>query len=290
MKEFWKSFGWFMMSTLPLVVSILMQVIVGGIAMAIHAVFVTLGDQIRLGIEYSDSEAFMEAYMDNVMSVASTGVFAYHVVATAAFFLWYYLLCIRPNRDVKISGKILTAPMVGWSAVIGITLCVFSTQMVYLGEYFTPELIEQFYEMIESAGFGVNALAIIAAIILAPVGEEILCRGIIQHYALKVSRRFWIANVIQALMFGLMHMNLVQGTYAFFIGLVLGWLRHRYKTLWVPIMVHFVVNFSTSTWLGYLLEEVPRNLAIDFGLFALAIAATAGVLVVIGRTKNDSMS
>ncbi|MCL2718088.1 MAG: CPBP family intramembrane metalloprotease [Lachnospiraceae bacterium] len=282
MKDFGKSFGWFLMSTLPLVASILMQIIVGGIAMAIHAVIVTL----RTGIVYGDSESFMAAYMDNVMTVASTGIFGYHAAATAAFFLWYYLLCIRPNRDIPRTGKILTAPMVGWSVVIGITLCVFSTQMVYLGEYVVPDRIEQFYEMIESAGFGVNGLAIIAAVILAPIGEELLCRGIIQHYALKASRRFWIANVIQALMFGLMHLNWVQGTYAFFIGLVLGWLRHRYKTLWVPIIIHFVVNFSTSSWLGYLLEEIPRSLTVDLGLFGLSIAATAGVLVVIGKGKE----
>ncbi|MCL2051645.1 MAG: CPBP family intramembrane metalloprotease [Lachnospiraceae bacterium] len=289
MNNFWKSFGWFLMSTLPLVLSLIMQAIVGAIALAIHGIFVTVREQLSNGSEHFDPEAFMDSYIDNVMAGSSTAVFAYHVVATAVFFLWYYLIFIRPNRHVPRSGKVLTLPIIGWSVAVGVTLCVFSTQMVYLGEYLVPEMINDFYEMLENAGFGINALAIIAAIILAPVGEELLCRGVIQHYAMKATKRFWIANVIQALMFGLMHMNMVQGTYAFFIGLVLGWLRLRYKTLWVPIIIHFVVNISTSTWLGYLLEEIPRNFTTDLGLFVLAIAATMGILAVIGKAREEAV-
>lgn len=265
-----------------MVACILMQLFVAGLAMAVHGLLITFRDQIVLGKEYANQDAFMEAFYENIMSTMSTGLFAYHVVATAVFFLWYYLLC-RPNRHTKRSGKIMTGQMVGWSIAIGIALCVFCTQLVYLLEYVLPEVVNDFYEIMENAGFGVNILMIFAAILLAPVGEELLCRGIIQHYAMKISRHFWVANVVQALMFGIMHMNWVQGIYAFFIGLVLGWLRHRYQTLWVPILIHFVVNFSTSTWLGYLLEEIPRNLTTEFALLILAIGATAGILVVIGK-------
>ena len=277
-----KGFLWFLMSTVPLILCLVMQIVISGLAMAIHAMIITFVDIGRYSGEY-DADIFMDAFSDNFMATAGTGVFAYHVVATAVFFLWYYLLCIKPNRDIPREGKILTAPMVGWSVAIGISLCIFSTQMVKLGEYFTPDVINDFYEMIERAGFGVNVLTILAAVILAPIGEELLCRGVIQHYALKISRHFWVANVIQALMFGLMHMNWVQGIYAFFIGLALGWLRHRYRTLWVPIIIHFVINFSTSTWLGYLLEELPRSLTIDFAVFALATAATIGIVIIIGK-------
>jgi len=283
MNNFKQSFLWSLMSTVPLIASILMQMIVGGIVMGIHGTIITLMDAAKYGIEYADFEAYMEAFLENMMAAAGTGIFAYYVVATGLFFLWYYLMCIRPNRDMPREGKILTVPMVGWSVVIGITLCILSTYMVKFGEYIFPDTIESFYEMIERAGFGESALIFIAAVFLAPFGEEILCRGIIQHYASKISRHFWVANVVQALAFGIMHLNIVQGTYAFIIGLALGWLRVRYKTLWVPIIIHFVINFSTSTWLGYLLEELPRNLTIDFGIFALAAAATVGILVIIGK-------
>ena len=287
MKVFWKSFGWFMMSTVPMVASLLMQVIVGGLGMAIHGFVITFRDQAMYGFQYMDADDFMNTYLDNIMLGASTGIFAYHIVATGAFFLWYYLMCIRPNRNVPRNGKILTAPMVGWSVAIGVSLCVLSTQMVRIGEYFVPEVVNEFYEFIESAGFGVNVLAILAAIVIAPFGEELLCRGVIQHFALKISRRFWVANVVQALMFGIMHMNLVQGFYAFFIGLALGWLRHRYKTLWVPIIIHFVINFSTSSWLGYLLEEISGRFVVDLGVFFLAVAATLGILVMIGKGEDE---
>ena len=278
--------GWFFMSFVPLIVSIAMQAVVGGIAMAIHGIFVTYRDMRVYGYSPGDEE-FMEVYMQNMMANASTGIFAYHLVATAAFFLWYYLMCLKPYGAEMQVTKILTKPMIGWSIIIGIILTLFNTQAVKLVEYVAPEIIEQFFEMIEAAGFGTSILAILAAVVLAPIGEELLCRGIIQHYAQKACRYFWVANVIQALTFGIMHLNIVQGTYAFLIGLVLGWLRHRYKTLLVPIIVHFVINFSTSTWLGQLLAELPQNLTIDIGLFGLSVAATAGILYVIREETVD---
>ena len=38
---------------------------------------------------------------------------------------------------------------------------------------------------------------------------------------------FWLANIWQALLFGLLHMNVLQGVYAFTVGLVLGFICHR---------------------------------------------------------------
>jgi len=288
MNNFKQGFLWSFMSAVPLIASIIMQMIIGGIAMGIHGAIITIMDMGQYGFEYMDFDSYMEVFLENMMAVAGTGIFAYHVVATGLFFLWYYLMCIRPNRDIPKIGKILTVPTVGWSVAIGITLCILSTYMVKFGEYIFPDTVNNFYEMIERAGFGESVLIFIAAVILAPVGEELLCRGIIQHYASKISRHFWVTNVVQALAFGIMHLNIVQGTYAFIIGLALGWLRLRYKTLWVPIIIHFVINFSTSTWLGHLLEELPRNLTIDFGIFALAASATVGILVLIG--KGDSVT
>lgn len=288
MNENLRKFGWFSLSTVPLALCLIMQVVIGTIGMAVYAMFQTFKDQVASGVSETDTEIMMEVYMGYVMEGAGFSIFLYHIAGVAVFGLWYYLSCIRPKRHVPRQAKLLTMPMLGWSVASGITLCIFSTQLVKAGEYFVPRMIQDFFDLVEQAGFGADAFAIIAAIILAPVGEELLCRGVIQHYAMKASRRFWLANTIQALMFGIMHLNWVQGTYAFFIGLVLGWLRYRYKTLWVPIIIHFVVNFSTSTWLGYILDEIPRGVIIDFGILLIAIIATAVILVLVGKGEEES--
>ena len=281
MKNTWKSVGWLGMSTLPLLLCFAMQLAIGGFSMSIFAFVKTYSDGIRIS-----HEQFMEVYMENAMLGAGIGLFAYNFVAIFIFGLWFYLVCVRPNSHIQRTGKILTLPTVAWSVLIAITICASNTQMVAVAKYFIPEVVNNFYELMEN--FRLDAFAIIAAIILAPISEELIFRGVIQHYAMKVSKYFWVANVIQALMFAIVHMNWVQGTYAFIIGLVLGWLRHRYKTLWVPIIVHFVNNFSTMTWLGKLLEQVPDNLPAEFGVFALAAMATVGILITIGRGEDEN--
>lgn len=58
-------------------------------------------------------------------------------------------------------------------------------------------------------------------------------------------RAFWVANVVQALLFGVMHGNIVQGLYTFATGLLLGLLCWRLGDLRYPILLHFGLNVSS---------------------------------------------
>lgn len=42
----------------------------------------------------------------------------------------------------------------------------------------------------------------------------------------------------------MIHLNLVQGIYAFLLGMVLGAVVKRYGTLKASMYLHFVINFS----------------------------------------------
>jgi hypothetical protein len=45
---------------------------------------------------------------------------------------------------------------------------------------------------------------------------------------------FWVANILQAVLFGIYHMNPLQGIYAFFIGLFLGYVCHKGEVFSCP--------------------------------------------------------
>ena len=83
---------------------------------------------------------------------------------------------------------------------------------------------------------------VFAVVILPPLVEETVFRGLIFHYLKKGGAGFWAANLIQAVLFGIYHGNLVQGIYAFCIGLLLGYLAERYSSLIIPVMVHALFN------------------------------------------------
>lgn len=249
--------GYFFLALLPIVISFMLQVgcliVIVLVEMILKAMDGTLA-----GIG-TNSVEFMNFYTDLVYSKASLGMFVYHVVGILAFGLWYYLSFKKPRPTLRQSFKMVSGKSIIVSVIGGLALGFFANGTVILESIFLPSIVERFNEMAEIAGLGTDVWAIIAAIILAPIGEELLCRGLALKFAEKSFGKFWIANVMQALLFGVLHANWVQGIYAFGIGLFLGWLVKRYKTILPAMLVHFVINFSNSTWMGYVMEPIEAT-------------------------------
>ena len=82
----------------------------------------------------------------------------------------------------------------------------------------------------------------IYAVILGPVCEELVFRGV----TMRLVRRalpFWAANLMQAVLFGIFHMNWIQGIYAFVLGLVLGWICEKGGSIYFSMFFHILINF-----------------------------------------------
>ncbi len=98
------------------------------------------------------------------------------------------------------------------------------------------------YSEIETSFFSGGILMELAAfVILAPLAEELLYRGVVFLY-IKRTLGTWPAVVVSALLFAIFHMNLVQFVYALFLGFYLGILMERSENLWVPVAGHAAAN------------------------------------------------
>lgn len=93
-------------------------------------------------------------------------------------------------------------------------------------------------EMIYS---GAAILSVITVVILAPILEEIIFRGIIFN-KLNSKMNTTAAIIISALVFGIFHMNIVQGLNAFVIGIVLAFIYAKTHNLYTCISIHFINN------------------------------------------------
>ncbi|HHX11857.1 MAG TPA: CPBP family intramembrane metalloprotease, partial [Clostridiales bacterium] len=110
------------------------------------------------------------------------------------------------------------------------------------------------YSQIMDQLLGVNlSLVLIYTIIIAPITEELIFRGVILYYC-RNNSSFVIANICQGVLFGLYHGNVVQGIYATLLGLLLGYVRIKYKTITAPILLHIMINAS-----ALLLNVFPGN-------------------------------
>ena len=105
---------------------------------------------------------------------------------------------------------------------------------------------------------------LIAVSISAPFFEEILFRGIILNDFKKVFP-VWLAILTQALLFGFFHGNWIQGVYATVLGIVLGIVYYKYRSIWAVILLHFSYNTLSLLLDQWLHENLNTTNIILFG-------------------------
>jgi len=84
------------------------------------------------------------------------------------------------------------------------------------------------------------------ALIDAGVGsafQEMLYRGLIMGSVLALTRRPWIAIVVQAIIFAVSH-GVSFSLFYFFPGLLFGYVAFARRSLWPVIVTHIIVNGS----------------------------------------------
>ena len=111
------------------------------------------------------------------------------------------------------------------------------------------------------------------SVLFAPVFEELIFRGAFLHVLAPYGKRFAIA--FSALLFGLMHGNIVQLPVAFFLGLLLGYVAIEYS-LQAAMVLHSLCNVYVSV--QSLLMEYEGSLLLDL----LGVLVLVGFLVLSG--------
>ena len=134
-------------------------------------------------------------------------------------------------------------------------------------------------------------LQVITVGIVAPVAEEFLMRGVVLNRLLGYVRVL-PALLIQAALFGILHMNLLQGVYAGVLGLLLGYVYIKYGSLLMTIVFHITLNTlsvllseSFSADVNPLLIIIPAVL-LTAGTFWLMIRRGDSVMFITDKNAN----
>lgn len=123
--------------------------------------------------------------------------------------------------------------------------------------------------------------------VLAAVGEELIFRGLIQSLLIKITRNVHLAVFLTAFVFSAFHFQFFSFLPRFFLGLLLGYLLVWGKSIWYPILAHFVNNamgvvyyyFNSMGSVDDKLEEIgtssmmPIAAVLSLLLFVLFFAA-----------------
>lgn len=285
-----KKIGYFSLGVAVFLAALVLTVIVQTVV-AFPATF-------KVGLEagmqgITDRETITEMSMEALQDVLPYCVLASHISYILVFSLWYHFGCGRPSLK-KVNYKSIFAPklLVG-TVLIGVGMCYFMNFALELVFPYIPEnIMNSYLEMMEQAQMGTNIVSIIAAVFLAPIGEELIFRGVLFHYCKKavedMSNRtaaFWIANIVQAFFFGCLHMNLVQGTYAFLLGLVIGYVGNRFKSVLPCVLVHFLFN-GVSTLTGDAVTEILSESVAVLAILTVVTLVVVAVGMVMIKEKR----
>lgn len=101
--------------------------------------------------------------------------------------------------------------------------------------------------------------SLLLSCIYAPFIEELLYRGIILNGLIKKYNPV-IAIIISSLLFSVMHFNFFQSINAFFIAVIIGYIFHKTKSLYLCIFLHFCNNILAL----YLPSIVFDNILVHF--------------------------
>lgn len=85
------------------------------------------------------------------------------------------------------------------------------------------------------------AMAFVAAVVAAPISEEMFFRGFVFSGLLRWG--FWPAAALSAALFTVAHLDIGSLIPFFLIGIIMAWLFWSRGTLWHSILFHFLFNF-----------------------------------------------
>ena len=84
-------------------------------------------------------------------------------------------------------------------------------------------------------------MELLASGLVVPIAEELLFRGVV-YKRIRLYLGVYPALVLSALLFGVIHVNLVQFLYATILGLLLAFLLEKTRRLSVAVIGHMAAN------------------------------------------------
>lgn len=127
-------------------------------------------------------------------------------------------------------------------------------------------------------------LYIVGIAVVPGIFEELFVRKAILGYGKKYGKYF--ALIVSALIFALLHMNLAQGIFAFFMGIIFGIIYLKTGDIRLTILLH-IINNSLVVISGMLSENVIASNVIEIGVIVVAVIGIG--LFIINLIKNKGL-
>ena len=204
------------------------------IFIVVQIIMMYAGAGIWAGIKGEGYQATLQAANTGGNAILTALVSVFSSVITLVIFL-------KTKWTPLTRGYLLSKP---WGTLLWVALFSLGTiiPLSFLYEQLGIEMDENTQQIITS--MMKEPWGYVAVGILAPLAEEVVFRGAILRTLLGImsKKNHWVAIIISAAIFGVVHANLAQFINALLMGLLLGWMYYRTGSLVPGILLHWVNN------------------------------------------------
>ncbi len=210
-------------------------------------------------------------------------------VSMLPFLIVYHIKCDKIKKLIIVPKK-EQCGFAGWLGyvILGFGLCTainFITSLIstYMFNTETGTVVSQYVTDIPSLCLGVFAVGIIPA-----VCEELLFRGCIMGSLKKYN--VLMSVVISAIIFSMIHSSISSMIFAFFSGMILGFVRIYTGYFSAAVAVHFMNNALalTSGVAGNLIGENVENVMFYLsGIVGIILTVVCVILIGVKKIKTD---
>ena len=219
--------------------------------------------------------------------------FAQYALYIIIFGIWFYRLykidlgkinvseVKRPSLYIKEGFfSIIKPPVIIPMIIGGVAAQVLVDGILTLIRPFFEEAFAAYDELVSGVtGASASWLMYLSVFVLAPIAEELLFRGVILRYAQKCMPVI-AAVLLQGLLFGLYHGNIIQGTYAFILGSLLGYIAVKNQSITAGICFHIAINVS--------ILAVPAAI-FETGTSCILACSISAVIIIIAIMVMNSL-
>lgn len=225
------------------------------------------------GGSYTDVMADISAIL--TMDTAQATIWISGISALLSM-LWCLVLYLKSSWRVKNMDyrKVFTPGNIIGIFTAGTGGCITVTILLSVIMSLFPSAFKSYNELMSNLDSDGGLPVLIFVLLIGPASEEIIFRGAIFD-RLHLAFPFWIANALQAFLFGVYHMNIIQGIYAFLLGMLLGMVVYSTGSILCSIATHIIFNSTT-----YILQFIAGSGSVILSFILIAIVILSFFMLV----------
>lgn len=233
-----------------------------------------------------ETAAVMEQVLQNYTKHA-----LYMLLAASVICIPVFALLFRADRKKEQVIREKETSKTAWIllAVMAVALC-FSLNAL-IGFSGLDKISGKYQQAAEALYSGGIFLELIVVGVFGPVCEELIFRGLMFQRLCGYVKPV-IAVLISALVFGIYHGNIVQGVYAFCLGVVMALCYLRFQTLWAPILIHVVANITSVciTEIAVIGDALEKTNVLIVATITTTILWILGIWFLLKKNFRDKLA